>query len=415
LLCPRRKISGVRAWFYNGISMRKRDQFEVVIVGGGLVGAAFAAALADAPLEVALIEARGPQPIVPEDGNWDARVYAVSPASARFLGGLGVWGDVANERLTAIHRMQVFGDGGGAAITFDAFATGVPELAWIVESRLLHAALWRKLQQQKNLRLLCPAECTALALDDGHARLTLADGARISSQLVVGADGPHSWLRGAAGISATDKPYAQLGVVANFASEREHAGTAYQWFRPEGTLAYLPLPGRRISIVWAAREAFARELLALPADQLTQRVEDAGQHVLGKLELLTPAQAFPLRLLTVPASVAPGLALIGDAAHVVHPLAGQGVNLGFADAHALAATLIAREPFRGCGDSRLLRRYERARREQHFALQCVTHGLQRLFSSESSVLRHARNRGLELADALPVLKNLLAHRALGSW
>jgi 2-octaprenylphenol hydroxylase len=412
---PEDKTSGGRPWFYNGDSMRKRDQFEVVIVGGGLVGAAFAAALADAPLELALIEARSPQPVITDGEDWDARVYAVSPASARFLADLGVWDNVAGERLTAIHRMQVFGDEGGAAITFDAFATGVPELAWIVESRLLHDALWRRLQQQKNLRLLCPAQCTALALDDGRARLTLADGARISAQLVVGADGPQSWLRGAAGITASDIPYAQLGVVANFATERGHAGTAYQWFRPEGTLAYLPLPGRRISIVWAAEEAFARELLALPADELSRRVAEAGQHVLGGLQLLTPAQAFPLRLLSVPSSVAPGLALIGDAAHVVHPLAGQGVNLGFADAHALAAALIAREPFRDCGDSRLLRRYERGRREQHFALQCVTHGLQRLFSSESNALRKARNRGLELANALPVLKNLLAHRALGSW
>jgi 2-octaprenylphenol hydroxylase len=395
--------------------MRKRDQFEVVIVGGGLVGAAFAAALADAPMEVALVEAREPQPVPTDGTDWDARVYAISPASARFLAALGVWDEVAGERRAAIHRMRVFGDGSGAAITFDAFATGVPELAWIVESRLLHDALWRRLQQQKSLRLLSPAQCTALALEDGGAHLTLADGARISAQLVVGADGPQSWLRGAAGMAASDKPYAQLGVVANFTTEREHAGTAYQWFRPEGTLAYLPLPGRRISIVWAAQEAFARDLLAQPAAELSRRVTEAGQHVLGELNLLTPAQAFPLRLLTVPGSVAPGLALIGDAAHVVHPLAGQGVNLGFADAHALAATLIAREPYRSCGDSRLLRRYERGRREQHFALQCITHGLQRLFSSESKVLRQARNRGLELADSLPVVKNLLAHRALGSW
>jgi ubiquinone biosynthesis UbiH/UbiF/VisC/COQ6 family hydroxylase len=232
---------------------------------------------------------------------------------------------------------------------------------------------------------------------------------------VVGADGAHSWLRTAAGLAAEDKPYTQLGVVANFVTAREHAGIAYQWFRPEGTLAYLPLPGRRISIVWSAEEAYARELLALDSAELSRRVAEAGQDTLGELQLITPAQGFPLRLLTVARSVVPGVALIGDAAHVLHPLAGQGVNLGFADAHALAATLAAREPFRDCGDSRLLRRYERGRREQHFALQCVTDGLQRLFSSESKVLQQLRNRGLELADALPVLKNLLARRALGSF
>jgi ubiquinone biosynthesis UbiH/UbiF/VisC/COQ6 family hydroxylase len=311
--------------------------------------------------------------------------------------------------------MRVFGDDGDSDITFDALSTGVPELAWIVEGRAMQIALWRLLGQQKNLRLFCPAHCAALSLDGARARLTRDDGARLTSQLVVGADGAQSWLRGAAGFDAEDKPYGQLGVVANFATEREHDGTAYQWFRPEGTLAYLPLPGRRISIVWSAQEKYANELLALPAAELSRRVAEAGRQTLGALELITPSQGFPLRLLTVERKIASGIALIGDAAHVLHPLAGQGVNLGFADAHALAAILTAREPFRACGDSRLLRRYERGRREQHFALQCATDGLQRLFSSQSKTLRQVRNRGLELADALPVVKNLLARRALGIW
>jgi 2-polyprenylphenol 6-hydroxylase len=395
--------------------MRKPEHFDVVVAGGGLVGAAFAAGLGRTALTLALIESRGPQPAPQSEEDWDARIYAVSPASAQFLSESGAWGAIDSRRLTPIHRMQVFGDDGSANIVFDALATGVPELAWIVEGRALHAALWRLLQRQNNLRLLCPAQCAALAFDGGRARIVLDGGEHISGALVVGADGAHSWLREAAGFAADDKPYGQLGVVANFATEREHAGTAYQWFRPEGTLAYLPLPGRRISIVWSAHDAYARELQALPAAELARRVAEAGRNTLGALHLITPAQGFPLRLLTVTQTVAPGVALIGDAAHVVHPLAGQGVNLGFADAQALAATLIAREPFRACGDSRLLRRYERGRREQHFTLQYVTDGLQRLFSSESPMLRQARNRGLELADALPVLKNLLARRALGSF
>jgi len=395
--------------------MRKRNHFDVVIAGGGLVGAAFAAGLGGAALDLALIEARAPQSAAPPNDDWDTRIYAISPASVNFLSELGAWDAIDSRRLTPIRRMQVYGDDGRAAITFDALATGVPELAWIVEGRALHSALWRLLQGQKNLRLLCPAQCAALAFDDSHARITLDDGAHITGELVVGADGANSWLREAAGVAIDDKPYGALGVVANFATEREHAGTAFQWFRPEGTLAYLPLPGRRISIVWSAQEAFARELLALPEPELSRRVAEAGCGALGTLQLITPAQGFPLRLLTVAHSVAPKLVLIGDAAHVLHPLAGQGVNLGFADAQALAATLTAREPFRGCGDSRLLRRYERGRREQHLTLQYVTDGLQRLFISESALLRQARNRGLELANSLPVLKNLLARRALGSY
>jgi 2-octaprenylphenol hydroxylase len=397
---------------------QSRDQFDVALVGGGLVGAALAAALDHANLKVALIEPRRPQqisaPITVESEDWDARVYAVSPGSVRFLSQIGAWQGLDPRRITPIHRMQIFGDDGKAAISFDAFATGIPELAWIVEGRALQNALWRVLERQANLSLMCPAQCTAFSLEQGHASLSVSGGARVSADLAVGADGGRSWLREAAGFTAADKPYAQLGVVANFATEREHQGTAYQWFRPEGTLAYLPLPGRRISIVWSANHDVAQELLALSPAQLSVRVAEAGQHSLGALAPLTPAQGFPLHLLSVNRSVQPGAVLIGDAAHVLHPLAGQGVNLGFADAEALASTLLRRESFRGCGDSRLLRRYERGRREQHFALQCATDGLQRLFASENRALRQVRNRGLELVDALPVIKNLLTRRALGS-
>jgi 2-polyprenylphenol 6-hydroxylase len=393
--------------------MGKRGHFDVVIVGGGLVGAAFAAALGDAALDVALIESRAPR--AAQGVAWDARVYAISPASRQFLATLGAWDVLDSDRLTPIHRMQIFGDDGAADIVFDALATGVPELAWIVEDGALQTALWGLLSRQKNLRLFCPAQCATLNRDDGANALALEDGTRITADLIVGADGAQSWVRTAAGLVAADKPYAQQGVVANFSTARPHGGTAYQWFRPEGTLAYLPLPGQRTSIVWSAEENYAKELMALAPAQLASRVADAGGRVLGELESITPARAFPLHLLTVASSVAPGLALIGDAAHVVHPLAGQGVNLGFADARALASALIARESFRTCGDSRLLRQYERGRREQHAALQWVTDGLQRMFSSDISVVRQLRNRGLELTDALPVVKNLLTRQALGSF
>ena len=401
--------------------MAKRKQFDVIVVGGGLVGSAFAAALASTSLEIALIEPRVPAFPPPAEGDWDARVYALSPASAKFMQTLGMWDELDATRLTPVRRMQIYGDEHGsmrpASINFDAMATGVPELAWIVESGALHCRLWRGLERQKNLTLLCPARCEMLELDvekeGGRVNLSLAGGVRLEADLVVGADGAHSWLRQAAGLVARDRPYHQVGVVANFATTREHTGTAYQWFRPEGTLAYLPLPGKRISIVWAAAVDYANELLALPSAQLSARVAEAGGYALGDLTMLTAAQGFPLRLLTVTQTVTSGLALIGDAAMVVHPLAGQGVNLGFADAQALAGTLASRELYRGCGDHRLLRRYERGRREDRFALECVTDGLQRLFGSENSALRKIRNRGLELADALPVIKNLLARRAFG--
>jgi ubiquinone biosynthesis UbiH/UbiF/VisC/COQ6 family hydroxylase len=220
-------------------------------------------------------------------------------------------------------------------------------------------------------------------------------------------------VRSAAGLDARVHDYGQLGVVANFACERDHGGTAFQWFRGDGVLAFLPLPGARMSMVWSTPEANARELMALAPEALEARAAAAGEARLGRLRLLAPAQGFPLRRVDAEALVAPRVALAGDAAHVVHPLAGQGVNLGFGDAQALADVLVARESFRDCGDLALLRRYARARAEAILAMRAVTDGLVRLFGASGSVPDALRNRGLSLTDRIPVLKNLLVRHALG--
>jgi len=201
--------------------------------------------------------------------------------------------------------------------------------------------------------------------------------------------------------------------VANFACGRPHRGTAYQWFRKDGVLAYLPLPGARMSMVWSTPDEHAGELLALAPNILCERVAEAGRGALGDLEILTPPAAFPLQLLVAEHIVAPRIALVGDAAHVVHPLAGQGVNLGFGDARALVEVLRAREPFRDCGELALLRRYARSRAEAVLAMRRVTDGLQRLFSARGRLISGVRNAGLNFTDRMPVLKNLLVRQALG--
>jgi 2-octaprenylphenol hydroxylase len=219
-------------------------------------------------------------------------------------------------------------------------------------------------------------------------------------------------VRARSGIAVEPADYGQLGVVANFACTRPHNATAFQWFRRDGVLALLPLPGERVSMVWSTAEAHGRELLsAAPAD-LAERVGEASGQALGKLESMGAAAAFPLRLQRVRRLVQPRLALIGDAAHNVHPLAGQGVNLGFRDARQLATVLRARGPQSDCGDYHLLRRYERARREDILALQFTTDGLQKLFSGEAVWLAGARNLGLGLVDRQPFLKTLLVRRAV---
>lgn len=387
--------------------------FDIIVVGAGLVGASFALALRDSGLKLALVERGAPQAL-PRDGSWDVRVYAINPANAAFLDRLGVWGDLDRDRIAPVGGMRVWGDDQASCLEFDADEAGVPELTFIGESRLLQDGLWRALQRQENLELVCPAACAELALEPERAVLRLSDGRELAAKLVVGADGRDSWVRRQAGIGAEPRNYGQMGVVANFETEKPHGGIARQWFHPDGILAYLPLPGNRISIVWSAFDALAAELMELPEAAFCARVRQAGHDALGELRLITPRAAFPLRLLGLETLVKPRLALIGDAAHNVHPLAGQGVNLGFQDAQRLAEILSRPAACRDCGDYVLLRRYERARKEDILAMQLVTDGLQKLFNNGNPALRALRNAGFSLVNGQGWLKKQLIRHALGA-
>ena len=383
---------------------------NVAIVGAGLVGASLAAALGRAGLEVALVE---PSPPAPPGDEWDGRIYAISPASCEFLGELAVWSSLDATRIQPVGRMAIFGDAPGSRLEFCAYDAGVAALAFIVESGRLAHALWERIARLENVRRIAPARCARLEADATGATLGLEGGGTIRAELVVGADGAQSWVRQAAGVAARTAGYGQLGVVANFATAAPHDATAFQWFREDGVLAYLPLPGNRMSMVWSIAEVHGRSLAGLAAHELCRRVGEAGRTVLGNLELITPAQAFPLQRMTAESMIAPRVALVGDAAHVVHPLAGQGVNLGFGDAAALAQTLARREPFRSCGDRTVLRRYERARAEAILAVRSVTDGLARLFALPGPAAARVRNLGLNLTDRSALVKNLLIAHAIG--
>lgn len=379
--------------------------FDVVIVGGGLAGASLAAALAESRQRVALIERRAPP--TPAE-QWDARVYTLTPASVDFLERIRAWRGVPPERITPIYDMQVFGDDGDSRIDFSAYESGLRELGATVESGRLNHALWRGLEQQRNLSLICPAVPLEMRRAEEGIDLRLDLGRSLKARLVVGADGAESWVRTAAGMDARSESYDQLGVVANLACERGHRNIAFQWFQGDGVLALLPLPDRRVSIVWSTSQAKGRELLELSATAFCRRVAQASRNALGELKLLASPAAFPLSRL-VSRRIAQGrVALVGDSAHVVHPLAGQGINLGLGDAHALADLLAeAKDP----GDRLLLRRFERSRAEDMLGLHWVTHGLLRLFGIDHDAVRRIRNFGLNLTNVNPVLKTLLARRA----
>ena len=392
--------------------MTQRPDYDALVLGAGPVGLALAAALAHEGFSVALIDRSPPASFAGASGDedWDSRVYAVSPGSAEFLRAIGAWQRLPAERLAAVEIMDVRGDAGGA-IVFSAYEQGERALAWIVEHRELCAALTESTRSAGSIEILAPAEPASIAWRLDAAVLTLADGRTVSARVAVGADGVRSWLRRGAGMTTEPRPYRQTAVVANFAVERAHRGRAFQWFLDaRGVLAWLPLPGRRISIVWSAPDALASELAALDAPALAARVGEAGQHALGGLSQIGAAASFPLSFLRLPSVVAHRMALVGDAAHGVHPLAGQGVNLGFGDAATLARMLAAGRSVGDPGAALLLERYARKRAAPVLAMQFVTDGLSRLF--EPPALKRVRNAGMRAVGALGPVRRLLAQPAL---
>lgn len=381
-------------------------QADVAVVGAGPVGRALARAMRG--LDVALV---GDAPPAPGDA-FDSRIYAITPGNAAFLARLGAWSRLPAERLTPVRAMRVFGDDGRAELSFDAYRAGVEALAWILEDSALQAALAGSLAGEARVQAFVPDRLARLEIAGESATLRLASGRTLRARLVVGADGAASAVREQAGIPVTRVAYAQRAVVANFACERAHRGTAFQWFRGGEVLALLPLPGERVSMVWSASEDVAERLLAMAPDTLCREVGEASGFRLGALGLETGPRAFPLQRASAERTVAARVALAGDAAHVVHPLAGQGANLGLQDARALAEVLDAREPGRDPGDLRLLRRYARARAGEVLAMDATVHALFRLFSSPARPIARLRNAGLNLTGRLPVLKNLLIRQAI---
>jgi len=386
---------------------------DVLIAGAGLVGLALAPALATAGLGVALCD-RSSVVVPPEpagDDDWDARVYAISPGSAGFLRTIGAWQALPPERIAAVESMRVVGDDGGM-LNFSAYDVGERALAWIVEERALRSTLV-PLMRASHAAVHAPRAVSSVEWTVERGQVHFDDGGVLDARLIVGADGLRSPMREAAGIAATPKPYGQVAVVANFSCEHSHRGRAHQWFTADGgVLAWLPLPGRRVSIVWSAPEALAQELLALDSAALSARVAEAGGRALGELECITPAAAFPLQFLKPASVVANRLALVGDAAHGIHPLAGQGVNLGFGDVAALVAILRERGPVTDPGERVLLERYARRRAGPVEAMQTVTDGLAHLFRLRAPVARSARNLGLAALERMPPARRLLAYSAL---
>lgn len=381
--------------------------YDLIIVGGGLAGASLAAALQGTRYRIGLVEAHAPSVA---DG-WDSRVYAISPSCVDFLRGIGIWDHLDADRIAAVHAMAIHGDAGGS-LEFSAYDAGLRELAWIVESGRLQRELWETVRRQHNVTMLVGSAPESLAVERDFASLVLPGRKPLHARLVVGADGVNSWVRAQAGIDAAMSPYGEKGVVANFRCSQGHRNRAFQWFRDDGVLALLPLPGQLISMVWSCADDEAEHLLRLEPEALCAKVAEASGRAVGQLELVTSAKAFPLRFMRVAQMVKDRVALIGDAAHAIHPLSGHGINLGFQDAKALADVLRPLPTWRDPGEGGVLRAYARARAEEPFLVQYVTHGLNRLFGARNPVFASMRNFGLNLTDRLPVVRNALVRYAV---
>lgn len=397
---------------------------DVVVVGGGIVGKACALGLAQQGLQTALVAPDlGNAVPAPQGAQWGQRIYAFSPSTQKLLAHLQIWDALDHSRMQPVRDMRIFGDRGQKEdqLHLSAFEAGTPQLAWIGESNVVEYTLDQASRFQNKLERINDV-VQKLDFNSDATTLHLQGGTALRAKLLIAADGANSPIRTKLGITFSEESYAQSAVVANWTCTRDHLETAYQWFLPEGDIvAMLPLPNKQVSMVWSTSPENAAELLGLDQEAWFKKfaaiADGAILAQLGELKLHSSPAAFPLRKIRASRFIGPQenpkAALIGDAAHVMHPLAGQGLNLGLRDVATLLNILGKRESFRLPNDKVLLRRYERQRQGDTSALLWVTDKLKKLFSGASSPEKHLRNWGLGMVNRSHFIKRRLIERALG--
>jgi 2-octaprenylphenol hydroxylase len=398
-------------------------EFDVAIIGAGIAGSALATALGGNGLSIALVESRPltrPQlPAALDERHFDARVSALTPRSREMLRDLGAWQAIADYRHCPYGHMTVWDAEGTGEIEFDCAEVNAPALGYIVENRAIVAALLDKIAAAADITTISPARLEACsALSSSRMGVVLEGGDSLQAALVVAADGAESKVREMMGFHTREWDYHHRAIVATVRVEQPHRETAWQRFLPTGPLAFLPLPGspgqHYCSIVWSLREALVDPLLALGDDAFCAELTQAFEGRLGKVLASSPRFAFPLRQRHAVDYVQSGVALVADAAHTIHPLAGQGINLGLQDVAVLAEEILSGQ-VRGTapGQLELLRRYQRRRKGENLLMMTAMEGFKRLFEQQSLPLRWLRNAGMRGVGQLGPLKQQLIRRAMG--
>ncbi|MCF6189126.1 MAG: UbiH/UbiF/VisC/COQ6 family ubiquinone biosynthesis hydroxylase [Cocleimonas sp.] len=388
----------------------KTKEYDIIINGGGMVGATLACLLAKSGRKVAVIEAYEAAKFS-ADSEYDLRVSAISRASQNALIKAGAWNDIIAMRASPYEAMDVWDEAGDGNVRFEAAELGEPDLGHIVENNVTQRAVTDALNKLDNADLICPAKMKSFVVDDESVTVTLENGKTISAQLLVGADGANSQVRELAGIDVKRDDYGQSGLVAVVKTEKSHEFTAWQRFQSTGPLAFLPLADGSSSIVWTLPSDRADYYLSLNKTDFKVALAEALDYKLGKIIKVGKRGAFPLRGSQATPYVKERIALVGDAAHTIHPLAGQGVNLGLKDAVELAGLIVNAKG--DLGGMKLLRRYERARRGDNVITMRAMEGFRLLFGHSATSVKTARNFGMKMFNQIPVVKNEVIRKAMG--
>ena len=386
----------------------------LTIIGGGMVGLLLAALLADRKINVVILEAKKPL-LQWEKESLDSRVSAINSASQRLLKIIGIWKEIRSQAYSSLMKLKVCDGLGGAEIIFDSADVGAPSLGAIVENREMVRALWQRLQNNPYVELICPAKPLYLSPSDGFIELELNNKQKIQTFCVVGADGSHSWLREKMKIELSERPYKQSAVVAVVKTANDHQQTGWQVFLPEAVIALLPLTNpHHCALVWSFPTEEADKLIVMDRKIFNVKLNNAFGSRLGEIDCLNSPKSIPLIMRHAKKYVEPRMVLMGDAAHTMHPLAGQGVNLGFMDAACLAQCVIdAQQEQRDVGSLRVLRRYERWRKGDNTMMLAIMRLFKECFGTQFSFIVQARNMGLTIADRFSFLKNCCMKIAMG--